>query len=196
MWRKVHRDVEGEGEDSRAKGCGKTGMREDVQTGVLQIGRVPPGQCFWCGSSAALQPSRFPAGLVKFTSAPRSGRNRAMIRRQGQAGSMLPLQPPGQCEGQSWTISQALGGYRLGKLCLCQESCTLPENWGIHNHSCSKSKNPLLFPDSFSSSGTEQSQMLTFMNLLSHLSFSIFQVLGRQNISHPAIAEKGWRSLW
>lgn len=33
------------------------------------------------------------------------------------------------------------------------------------------------------------------MNLLSQLSFSIFQVLGGQNISHPAIAETGWRSL-
>lgn len=32
--------------------------------------------------------------------------------------------------------------------------------------------------------------MLTFMNLLSQLSFSTFQVLGGQNISHPAMAEK------
>lgn len=32
--------------------------------------------------------------------------------------------------------------------------------------------------------------MLTFMNLLSQLSISTFQVLGGQNISHPAMAEK------
>lgn len=85
--------------------------------------------------------------------------------------------------GRAGQSARHWGGYTLGKLGLSQESRTLPENWEIRNHSCSKSKNPLLFPGSLSPNGTERSQMLTFMNLPSQPSFSIFQVLGGQNIS-------------
>lgn len=60
----------------------------------LQDRQVPPGQCFWCRSTSALQRSRFPVGFLKFTSAPQSARKRGVLRRQGQAGVKAAITAP------------------------------------------------------------------------------------------------------
>lgn len=149
-------------------------------------------------------------GVSKIRVGSRPARERGLCGGSARRGSRLPLQPspwpgaappsplPGQCEGQSRTISQALCGCALGKLGLCRESRTLPENWEIPNPSCSKSNNPLLLPGKIHSLLMAQNKV-SFSHLwtssVSYHSASSRSWEGK-NRSHPAIAEKGWRSLW